>query len=58
MAPNALVEKPEPSGTDSIVKRFEKEFFAPLDAGQRETLHSLLLVLASHHDKRYGNSGH
>ena len=42
----------------SIVKRFEKEFFAPLDAGQRETLHSLLLVLASHHDKRYGSSGH
>ena len=36
----------------SIVRSFEKEFFAPLDAEQRETLHSLLLVLASHHDGR------
>jgi DNA-binding MarR family transcriptional regulator len=38
----------------SIVKRFEKEFFAPLDDEQRETLHALLLQLAAHHDERYG----
>ncbi len=36
----------------SIVKSFEKEFFEPLDAEQRETLHTLLLLLASHHDAR------
>lgn len=40
----------------SIVKRFEKEFFAPLDAEQRETLHSLLRLLAGHHDTRYATS--
>jgi DNA-binding MarR family transcriptional regulator len=34
----------------AIVKGFEKEFFAPLDAEQRATLHELLLLLASHHD--------
>jgi DNA-binding MarR family transcriptional regulator len=37
----------------SIVKRFEKEFFAPLDPEQHEALHTLLLRLASHHDARY-----
>jgi DNA-binding MarR family transcriptional regulator len=37
----------------SIVKRFEDEFFAPLDAAQRETLNALLLELAAHHDARY-----
>jgi DNA-binding MarR family transcriptional regulator len=37
----------------SIVKRFEKEFFAPLDIAQHEALHALLLRLASHHDARY-----
>jgi DNA-binding MarR family transcriptional regulator len=36
----------------AIVKSFEKEFFAPLDAEQRETLHKLLLLLASHHQAR------
>jgi DNA-binding MarR family transcriptional regulator len=37
----------------SIVKRFEKDFFAPLDPEQRETLHALLLQLAGHHDARF-----
>jgi DNA-binding MarR family transcriptional regulator len=39
----------------AIVKGFEKEFFAPLDAEQRKTLHELLLELASHHDARYAS---
>jgi MarR family transcriptional regulator, lower aerobic nicotinate degradation pathway regulator len=37
----------------AIAKRIEDEFFAPLDAGQRELLLSLLLQLASRHDPRY-----
>jgi DNA-binding MarR family transcriptional regulator len=36
----------------SIVKRVEDEFFAPLDAEQRQALHALLSQLASHHDPR------
>ena len=36
----------------AIVQRLEDDFFAPLDAGQRETLHALLATLASHHDPR------
>ena len=36
----------------AIVQRLEDDFFAPLDAGQRETLHTLLATLASHHDPR------
>jgi DNA-binding MarR family transcriptional regulator len=37
----------------SIVKRTDDEFFAALDARQRETLHALLLELACHHDAGY-----
>ncbi len=35
-----------------IVHRLEDDFFSPLDAEQRETLHELLRALASHHDPR------
>src|SRR2546421_5684077 len=37
----------------SIVKRVDDEFFAPLDAEQREALQGLLLLLVSHHEPRY-----
>jgi DNA-binding MarR family transcriptional regulator len=36
----------------SIVKRVDDEFFAPLDAEQREALRVLLLPLVRHHDPR------
>jgi DNA-binding MarR family transcriptional regulator len=34
----------------TIAKRVDAELFAPLDAEQRETLHSLLVLLANHHE--------
>jgi DNA-binding MarR family transcriptional regulator len=34
----------------AIIKRLGDELLAPLDAKQRETLHTLLLGLAHHHD--------
>jgi DNA-binding MarR family transcriptional regulator len=52
-----------PAGTEtlarlrSIVKGFEKEFFAPLDAEQRKTLHTLLLLLARSHDSSHAGTG-
>jgi MarR family transcriptional regulator, lower aerobic nicotinate degradation pathway regulator len=41
----------------AVVKQMEDDFFAPLDAGQRETLYALLLELASYHDVRYSIKG-
>jgi DNA-binding MarR family transcriptional regulator len=40
----------------AIAKRVDEKFFAPLDPAQREALHALLLLLASHHDPRYAES--
>jgi DNA-binding MarR family transcriptional regulator len=37
----------------SVIKKFEKEFLAPLDADERQTFQSLLQRLAAHHDERY-----
>ena len=37
----------------AISKRLDKEFFAPLDVQQRETLHELLVELAGYHDARF-----
>jgi DNA-binding MarR family transcriptional regulator len=37
----------------SIVKRIEDEFFAPLEADEREQLHELLLQVARYHDPRF-----
>jgi MarR family transcriptional regulator, lower aerobic nicotinate degradation pathway regulator len=41
----------------AISQRVEEEFFAGLDEGQREKLHSLLRELAAHHDPRFANGG-
>jgi DNA-binding MarR family transcriptional regulator len=41
----------------TIAKRVEEDFFAPLDADQRSTLHALLLQLAAAHDDRYAPNG-
>ena len=38
----------------AITKRLQDELLAPLDAGDQETLHRLLLELARHHDPRCG----
>jgi DNA-binding MarR family transcriptional regulator len=39
----------------SVLKRFEKEFLAPLDAHERETLLMLLRRVAAQHDERFAN---
>ncbi len=39
----------------SVLKRFEKEFLAPLDAQERETLLMLLRRVAAQHDERFAN---
>jgi len=36
-----------------MVKSLEEEFLAPLDDAERETLHRLLLEIATHRDQRY-----
>lgn len=36
----------------AIAEEVEKEYFAPLEPGQRQALHALLMELAAHHDPR------
>jgi DNA-binding MarR family transcriptional regulator len=38
-----------------VLKRFEKEFLAPLDAEERATFQGFLRRLAGHHDERFAN---
>ena len=37
----------------SLIKRLDEDIVAPLDPESRETLHELLLRIASHHDPRF-----
>jgi MarR family transcriptional regulator, lower aerobic nicotinate degradation pathway regulator len=39
----------------AVIRRFEKEFLAPLAADERQTFQSLLRRLAAHHDERFAN---
>jgi DNA-binding MarR family transcriptional regulator len=41
----------------TIAKRVEDDFFAPLDADERATLHALLLKLQAARDERYAPNG-
>jgi hypothetical protein len=41
----------------AISRRVDDDFLAPLNAKQREALHSLLLELMSYHEPRYAQSG-
>jgi DNA-binding MarR family transcriptional regulator len=41
------------AGLRSLMKRIEDEFLEPLDAGDREKLHELLVEVARHHDPRF-----
>jgi DNA-binding MarR family transcriptional regulator len=41
----------------SMYKRFERQFLAPLDAAERETLHSLLRRVAARDDERFAGGG-
>ena len=53
-----------PAGKKSLARlravheKVDDEFFAPLSADERKTLHTLLLRLAAHHDPRYAANGH
>lgn len=41
-----------------VHERVDHEFFSPLSASERATLHALLHKLAAHHDPRYAANGH